>query len=823
MNTMTSILGRALWVAAGSGFLFAQPSPSPLFSETFELPEAAAFSKWVGGAVKEEKYEIADREGGGKCFSISFVPVDGKFWYFSLPVDQIVDKEKKVVISCEVKFASGGSAKPEVTLGTAYDGYKDAAFQEVKVSGWVSTHGAPAAPESWQTLKSPPYNRILQMKENGKDEPFVKMKRILVMIKGLAQGERFTLWVDNVSVAAVSPEEERDYEKKNRIAFTPREYPIQSGRFYYGVWATPHSGDYRYWPYADLIPKKERALCNLEAMLKCNFDTAFTETTQLDGSNLEDILAQVDSVKRFGISSIAKTYLTPYYDRKRTLDQCAASIEKIVPRLKANDGIVAYYLIDEPEPNEETMKWWLWGKSKIGAIDPSRPVTGLMDQISKVRYFGYTEHTLAMDAYPFEIPRSNSYLDSHAGGNPLAIENYLSAADESGAQSAWMMLWAAGHLWSRSFYARMPTAAEMRLMSYATLANGGRGLFYFVLRGILPVDSGKQEQLFGIFNEMYQAQNPFSRELIRLGETMPVFGPLLVHAAWQRNARPAIEASTIEAVSTNKKALGCGLYSGKDYELLIVYNRDAGKDQKGILTLKPEQLKGREIFDLGDFAEASAPGGRLSVTLAPGDGRFFLLASKEVYARVVRECFNRKYQSAKRRLDFLKPEAAAYGVQPGKDDAESEALLSKDPRAAFEKKKRAETELGSRLRENPDYQTTRKLLDEAGALYSSFNERYRMHLAAHPGTFQIPGDPERKRLTIQLLKLTDTWVLLRNGLYAGRGRELTSMTVSLKSALSFLEERSRNGDFKGVENAEVDALFSQAQSCLGLAERSLLK
>lgn len=467
------------------------------------------------------------------------------------------------------------------------------------------------------------------------------------------------------------------------------------------------------------------------------------------------------------------------------------------------------------------MKWWLWGKSNIGAIDPGRPVTGLIDQVSKVKYFGYTEHTLAMDAYPFEIPRSNRYDEAGAGGDPLAVENFLNTAYESEAQSAWVMLWAAGHLWSRGFYGRRPTGEELRLMSYASIACGARGLFYFALRGIIPTDSSKQEQLFGIFNEMVQPQDPFSREAIRLGEIFPVFGPLLVGAEFQGKEGIGVEAKNIETVWPNKKALGYGLYSGKDYELLVVYNRDAVKQQRGALLLKPGRLLGREVFDMAECAVVPVSEGRLSLALSPGDGRFFLIGSKEVQARVLRECDARKYFAEKRRFDFLKPEAAAYGIQPGREEAESEALLAKDPKAAWEKKVLARKDLLARLQRNEGYQKTRGALDEAGAIYSALNERYRHYLFAQGPTLKIPGDPDLKRFTIQLVKLTDSYVLLRNGLYAGKGKELAGTAAALKKAVGFLEERSRSGEFKGMEGSEVDAVFSEARSCLGLAERIL--
>lgn len=328
-------VGAIFWGASCAlSFLFAQKSPEPLFSENFEGSSPAVFSKWVGGAVKDESVEVVSREGGGKCLSISFTPVDGKFWYYALPLDLIVAPNQKAAISFEVKFSPSGQGKPEIVLGTAYDGFKDTAFHELKVSGWVSAHSAPAAPELWRILESAPYNRVDEMKNDGKNEPFIKMKRILLMIKALPLGERFTVLVDNVRVMPISPDEEKEYLRKNRIAFTPKEYSIQSGRFYYGIWATPDTGDYPWWPWADLIPKRERILCNLEAMIALNSDTAFTPEVRPDGSNLDEVLFLADAAKRYGISSIAKTFFTPYYDRKKTLEECSASIQNIIPVLK---------------------------------------------------------------------------------------------------------------------------------------------------------------------------------------------------------------------------------------------------------------------------------------------------------------------------------------------------------------------------------------------------------------------------------------------------------------------------------------------------------
>ena len=69
---------------------------------------------------------------------------------------------------------------------------------------------------------------------------------------------------------------------------------------------------------------------------------------------------------------------------------------------------------------------------------------------------------------------------------------------------------------------------------------------------------------------------PAGREVFKQGLIPPAYGPLLIPTTWDYKRKLPVSCADLPypRASRNKKVLGVGHNVGKDYDVLVVYNRD---------------------------------------------------------------------------------------------------------------------------------------------------------------------------------------------------------------------------------------------------------
>ncbi len=64
--------------------------------------------------------------------------------------------------------------------------------------------------------------------------------------------------------------------------------------------------------------------------------------------------------------------------------------------------------------------------------------------------------------------------------------------------------------------------------------------------------------------------------------------------------------------------------------------------------------------------------------------------------------------------------------------------------------------------------------------------------------------------------MSDTYVLLRNGLYAGKMADVTPIAETAVELMRKIQQRSGRNDFSPIEGEEVKAVLERAKAFQGL-------
>ena len=789
-----------------------------LFSENFENgQDKPMFKKWMSGAVADEKIEIvaSDSFSGKQCMKISFTPIDGKYWYYLLDVDIVQEADADYVAEAVLKACSKGNIN--VKLYTTSSSYQDREYKKIKNDGYMETAGTLSDKNVWEKIRSAPYNKIKMLKNAGKDEPYVKFRGVIIAVDSAKVGVPVTIFVDDISIRKADDAEKAKFfvELQKKYPYTPKDYPIQTEHFYYGLWTHGLGTGYYDWnQYKELQSKKDRYLCAIEKMIECNADTMMSETyyPSQDMARIDDIVESAEIANTYGLSTIAQTYLTPYYKKEKTLADCQKSIDIVIPKLKATKGIVSYYLIDEPEPDERSLEYWIWGKKAINSIDPEKPVTGVRDTIAKVAYYGYTERIHCLDIYPLRVQGGGKKTYDMEGGSPLVIESFCDAAYLAGAKDLWMF--------NQSFFTayppqfRMPSPAEIRMMTYVSLAFGSKGLFYFSFLTPLATTTEGHEKTVGIYNDVYAPQYDFGKEVIRLGNIVPIYAPVLVGTSYVKDAGFLVEADTVAVESENKKAIGYGYNQGNAYGVLVCYNRSVNSLQEGKIKFPDDIIKGKKVFDLLKLQEIKLINNSLSLSFTAGDGAIFVIASEKDFATISQECSMRRFYSIKRRFDFYAGEAINAGISVADEMKSAEnalKILKTDSLAAVTQMSDAYDSLNKKMESHPVLSSVKKHLRNIQDNYSAILTEYWPYIIDNWGGISLTKDSKWSLWTKQMIMISETYILIRNGLYAGKLNEALAIAEDADALSSAMKAACGVNRFETVDDVKINDVYNQAR------------
>ncbi|MBT3289898.1 MAG: hypothetical protein HN380_21320 [Victivallales bacterium] len=451
-----------------------------------------------------------------------------------------------------------------------------------------------------------------------------------------------------------------------------------------------------------------------------------------------------------------------------------------------------------------------------------------MNSHNRLRYYGQTEHTLWIDEYPLRGRSFDEY--THGPGGILSLENANRISVESGSTSVWNMNQVFSHT-GPGLGPRFATPAEHRLGNFISLATGGRTLQYFSMTGYLPHAMKKKtgyklgKRIIGFGTPVGAPMLPAGREVFKQGPIPPTYGPLLMPTIWDHKRELPVSCPDLsyKTVSKNKKALGYGLNVGKEYDVLVVYNRDTLQAQSGTIGLT-EVLRGRDVYDLFTSQQVAHDRGRLSTgTLEAGGGRMYLIATAASFEKVRLQVVVNKYNLRKRLFDFYYREQRNNGLDMGGlDRVFTQKFADVKAESALSKLDSAYARLKARELGKGEFAHTHLLLKSAQADFVAIAELQAKYLS-RPTVAEINAlvdtDPYQQWHN-EAVKLSDVYVLLRNLLYFGRPREALPLARELVPLMAAQLKANRDGVYASVGEEHVNALHREA---LDLNDFDLLK
>ena len=181
-----------------------------------------------------------------------------------------------------------------------------------------------------------------------------------------------------------------------------------------------------------------------------------------------------------------------------------------------------------------------------------------------------------------------------------------------------------------------PSRTELRLQFWQALAGGAKGFFYFHVGGpvIQPQWAGGQD---GLLNCLLQPNDELWDELGNIAGMITAVGPLLISCRPDGDRHPEIIAGKVRYPEFEGPAVECGLLRciRHDRHFLIPWNNSITHRQSGQIFFPEEILTGRKVYDLVRLREVplvqSEGEKSLALTLLPGGGRIYLLASAEEF------------------------------------------------------------------------------------------------------------------------------------------------------------------------------------------------
>ena len=209
------------------------------------------------------------------------------------------------------------------------------------------------------------------------------------------------------------------------------------------------------------------------------------------------------------------------------------------------------------------------------------------------------------------------------------------------------------------------TREELRLHFWSAVALGVKGFApYKMLSRPFGIRNTKS-----MLDPLCRPEAPFRllEEMRDLGRDATTIGPLLIPCRPEPSAAVRVESDTVRFPCFDGPAIDFGLLKDikHDRYFLIPWNNDVVESQAGRVVLPGELLAGRTVYDMHRLEAIELDGGALSVGLAPGAGRIFLLAAAEEFraarTTVLRHRAGRERIAAWKRLRIARAQRVDMG------------------------------------------------------------------------------------------------------------------------------------------------------------------
>ncbi|NLO07409.1 MAG: hypothetical protein GX131_16390 [candidate division WS1 bacterium] len=737
------------------------------YSNDFE--EANDLRLWVaGGEIEVEALELCDEAPaqGERCAKVQFSALSNSHYvYFAAPVDQRWEPGMRFLVDGMVKVDA-----PEyvsVSLGINRRLLFDGNDQEGNgpVTPTVEARG------EWVRLLSGDVSDDFRQQAAVRGmSPLVEwtVKSVYLHILGAREGDRVTVWLDDLQVREPTDEDARQWalqQAELALEHDTPEYPWLDETFAWGVTGSLE-GQNRVLELPD-----EMVAAIIARDYKENF---FDTTARLGGmvmqrhgaEAIEQVGRLLDLTAQHDMRVQISTYITGYYEPNVPREELAALAERVVNRYRDHPALLAWYIVDEPRPELDILRdHWLWGKQIIEALDPQHPVMSAFNNAKSVAMYAPYAAVMQIDWYP--IGRGEFAGDYPAVTNAAMCE----IAWANGAERVWFIPQAYADVRKR----RLPTAAELRLMTWQPLACGATGILFYShqSRPVWHPWGGS----WAINDILLRRTGEIGAEVERLSREVPILGPVLLGTKWVADAEIEVQCEEIPIYAL--PAVRADLSRGSDYDVIVVTNQDVKAAQTAMITLPDTMVAGRVLCDLNEDNIIDHAPAEFHVTLEPGEGRMFTLSGPQENNAIRAGIFLRRYEKLRRLFEVELAEARACGVDVAAAEAsmamaaqvhaDADATDPVLPQAAAMQVGRAREALQEALTADERYSAAAKRLEAYRERVGLASDRL-TEIAA-----QIGDESERRALmggemkpqTDALMECVRDWYRLRYALMTG--------------------------------------------------------
>jgi len=420
-----------------------------------------------------------------------------------------------------------------------------------------------------------------------------------------SNGKKSNIEIDTIRIEALSAAEMAQLMPRKKLLDSYTLPPVPKWaeeQFVFGCWDT---GMWHWWPGHEGL---------FGAMTRAHTNLICREETDLGSSHPEQVLPAARRAAKaadvFGIKVMRRYwYAGRRLDLGISFNGIKNYVKPMVEGLKDVPNFVGWNNIDEPGFADV---WQTVGAKRIfEELDPDRVVVFPVNNAGFAKLYKPYTTIFISDRYPIKQDKRD----------PWEVGPYVRSISLTSDRPHWFIPQTFGTHPSKpkttGDYA-LPTAEEWRLMVYLAVANGAKG--------ILPW-AGTTRQWTAMWDAAGNecAMMPTIKEV---GMRLVTVGPVLMKTRIDVDSK--ISATSPTADKDGGRGLSAGvLYDrGRDLRYLVVVNESLTKQQGGRI-VTGDQTAGRQLYDL----YALEPVRDLQIaTLAPGDGRIYLLGDDEAFA-----------------------------------------------------------------------------------------------------------------------------------------------------------------------------------------------
>jgi len=607
----------------------------------------------------------------------------------------------------------------------------------------------------------------------------------------IPDNNRLTVFIDDISLRELTDAETVEYEKTQRRQIPLKKYPRTDRIFVFGV----ENGSFGWYSAtatrkAYMTQTFPQGAWNAVWDWKTHYININTcEQGQMRPYNRERdwrvFAREMEIYERNKIYTLPAIHFNRYFFSNFTHAECEKALREAIPKFRANKAILGWWTASEVHYGSEGTNEGFFSKRIIEEIDALHPA--LIGDRPELNQF-HPQHK-------YTIRRSME------GYGAYCIAPVFRKLRAKARGPVWAMLQGDESDTSR----RKPTVAEIRLMTYASLAEGAKGITYYHYKYLkprwLPGKAGRFSDI-GLVNAFGAPRNTWT-EIGRIGKKLLPVGPLLMSAKVVETdgllrlpEKQVIIPGTIKGLPRDVRGIpsdfpypviNAALLKDTEnrFHILVVYSNELSKRVEGKIGISKTLLaNGERIYNLYGSTSPPISGESISVNLAPGDGRLYLIATGDEFKNAMRIVDRARFYYDKEILKYKIYFVALAGINL---DTPASKALEEMKKAAFaglfvkarEKVKHCSLEIDKTLARNKIYSTVKKSVDATLDILSCADREFtafleaRVNIDKKPPRF-IDTDPVWSSYSVGLDKLGRCCLSLRALLLKGKYAEIAN-------------------------------------------------